>query len=73
MMTSPLTCAFLTAHMRTFDQNYNVEPETRNCLELIDEIIDFLIDIRLALELEEDLMILLHPHFDPFRTIGKYC
>ena len=73
MTTSPLTRAFLTAHMRTFNQNYNVEPETHDCLELINEIIDFLIDIRLALELEEDLTILLHPPFDPFRTIGKYC
>jgi hypothetical protein len=44
-------------------------------LEDLDEILDALQDIRLVLELEEELSILLRPDlsvFDPLRTIGKY-
>jgi len=55
-----------------FDQQYNVNWELCECLELVYEILDFLDDIRLALELGEDLTNILHPPFDPFKTIGKY-
>jgi hypothetical protein len=55
-----------------FDQDYNVNWELCECLELVYEILDFLDDIRLALELREDIASLLNPPFDPFRTIGKY-
>jgi hypothetical protein len=55
-----------------FDQLYNVNNELCECLELVYEILDFLDDIRLALELQEDIIALLNPPFDPFRTIGKY-
>jgi len=40
------------------------------CFNWIDEILDDLQDIKLALELGEDLSSLLY--FDPFKTIGKY-
>jgi hypothetical protein len=62
--------------MRTFDKNYNVEPEIYDGLELVDEIVDFLNDIRLALELGEDISTFLRnldPPFDPLKTFGKYC
>jgi hypothetical protein len=55
-----------------FDQVYNVNWELCECLELVYEILDSLDDIRLALELREDIITLLNPPFDPFRTIGKY-
>jgi len=55
-----------------FDQTYNVNWEFYECLDLVYEILDFLDDIRLALELDEDLGLLVHPPFDPFKTIGKY-
>jgi hypothetical protein len=55
-----------------FNQTYNVNWELCECLELVYEILDFLDDIRLALELEEEIMTLLHPPFDPFKTFGKY-
>jgi hypothetical protein len=54
----------------SFDPTYNVN----NCLcfRLLEEIFDLLNDIRLILELDEDLTLLLDPPFDPFRTTGKY-
>jgi hypothetical protein len=57
----------------TFNQTYNVNWELCECLDILYEILDFLDDIRLALELEEDIDKLLNPPFDPFKTIGKYC
>jgi hypothetical protein len=62
--------------MRTFNPEYNVEPEIYDGLEIIDDIIDFLNDIKLALDLEEDITLFLHnldPPFDPLKTFGKYC
>ena len=49
----------------TFDQTYNVNWELCECLELVYEILDFLEDIKLALELQEDIIALLNPPFDP--------
>ena len=54
---------------------YHIDEEFLECLECVYEILDFLDDIRLALELEDDLGLLLHPPiiicptFDPFLTI----
>ena len=53
-------------------QQYNVDKELLDCLEIIYNLIDFLDDIRLALEMEQDLIPIIHWHFDPFKTIGKY-
>jgi hypothetical protein len=39
----------------TFNQTYNVNWELCECLDILYEILDFLDDIRLALELEEDI------------------
>jgi len=55
-----------------FDQTYNVNGELCECLELVYEILDLLDDIRLALELEENITTLLqtlYPPFDPLKTI----
>ena len=46
--------------------------ELLDCLEIIYDLIDFLDDIRLVLEIEKDLIPIIHQHFDPFKTIGKY-
>jgi hypothetical protein len=54
---------------------YNVDEEFFECLELMYDILDFLSDIKLALELDEDLGPIIHPPFiprppfDPFLTI----
>jgi hypothetical protein len=56
-------------------QIYNITEEFLLCLDALYEILDFLDDIRLALELDEDLSLLIHtpivipPAFDPFETI----
>lgn len=56
-------------------QKYTIDEEFFLCLEFLYELLDFLDDIRLALELEEDLgpliysPIIIPPTFDPFRTI----
>jgi hypothetical protein len=55
-----------------FNQTYNVNWELCECLELLYEILDLLEDIKLALELGEDITTLLqnlYPPFDPLRTI----
>jgi hypothetical protein len=67
-----LTHGRLTIHTMPFHPQYNVNWELAECLELVYEILDFLDDIKLALELEEDITALLNPPFDPFKTIGKY-
>ena len=58
-------------------QQYDVDKELLDCLEIIYDLIFFLNDIKLALELDEDLVPIIHPPFDPpfnpFKTIGKYC
>ena len=59
--------------MMTFDQTYNVDWELCECLELVYKILDSLDNIKLALEKGKEIMDILHPQFDPFKTIGKYC
>ena len=58
-------------------QQYDMDKELLDCLEIIYDLIFFLNDIKLALELDEDLVPIIHPPFDPpfdpFKTIGKYC
>ena len=53
-------------------QQYNIDEELLDCLEFIYNLIDFLDDIRLVLEMEKDLIPIIHWHFNPFKTIGKY-
>ena len=61
-----------------FDQKYNVDREISKGLDLVDEGLDFCQDIYLALGLGENLtdvfhlIYLMHPRFDPLKTIGKY-
>ena len=55
--------------MRPFDRTYNVEQEFYQCLERVYEILDFLEDISIALERKESLIPILHPPFNPLRTI----
>ena len=58
-------------------QQYDVDKELLDCLEIIYDLIFFLNDIKLALELDEVLVPIIHPPFNPpfnpFKTIGKYC
>ena len=58
--------------IRKFDRKYNLEEETVNVLEIVYEILIELWDIRLDLENEQSITEILHPSFDPFKTIGKY-
>ena len=53
-------------------QQYNVDEEILDCLEIIYNLTDFLDNIRLALETEKDLTPIIHRPFDSFKTIGKY-
>ena len=53
-------------------QQYNMDKELLDCLETIYNLIDFLDNIRLALETEKDLILIIHQPFNPFKTIGKY-
>ena len=46
-------------HMFPYQQ-YNVDEELLGCLEIIYDLIDFLDDIRLALETEKDLTPIIH-------------
>ena len=55
-----------------FDWKYNVTWEFCECLELVYDILEDLEDIRYALEDGRDPSDILHPKFDPFKTIGKY-
>ena len=55
--------------MLPFDRTYNVEQEFYQCLERVYEILDFLEDISIALERKESLTPILHPPFNPLRTI----
>ena len=41
-------------------QQYNVDKELLDCLEIIYDLIDFLDDIRLVLETEKDLTPIIH-------------
>jgi hypothetical protein len=51
---------------------YNVDRELSECLELIYEILIDLEDIRKDLKNGKSTTRILHPLFDPFKTIGKY-
>ena len=53
-------------------QQHNVDEELLDCLEIIYDLIDFLDNIRLALETEKGLTPIIHQPFNPFKTIGKY-
>ena len=46
--------------------------EFDRCFYLLDDILDGLQDIKLALTLNEELTSLLDPPFDPLKTFGKY-
>jgi hypothetical protein len=56
--------------------NRNLKPtiawEIACCLDIVYQILDDLEDVRLALEKGCDPHLILHPPFDPFKTIGKY-
>ena len=58
--------------IRKFDRKYNLEEETVNALEIVYEILIELWDIRMDLENGRSITEILHPPFDPFKTIGKY-
>jgi hypothetical protein len=67
-----VTASFCLTTTMTDDQIYNVTPEFLTCVYLVEDILDFLDDIKLANLLGEDLTKFLNPSFDPFKTIGKY-
>lgn len=60
-----------------FDRQYNVDKEIHKGLDLVDEALDFLNDINLALRLGENLtdvfhlIYLIHPPFNPLKTFGR--
>jgi hypothetical protein len=56
----------------TVDRMNNVTPEFLTCVYLVEDILDSLDDIKLAILLGEDLTKLLDPPFDPLKTFGKY-
>ena len=56
----------------SFHQQFNVNWEIIDCLEIVLEILYDLEDIRIALEEGKDPSHILFPPFDPFKTIGKY-
>jgi hypothetical protein len=58
--------------MMPFDQTYNVNWALYECLEHLYEILDFLEDIKLALELGEDIDTLLYSPFDLPQTPHTY-
>ena len=49
-----------------------MDKELLDCLEIIYDLINFLVDIKIALEMEKDLIPVIHRPFDPLKTIGKY-
>jgi len=51
---------------------YNVDRELYFCLELIYEILIDLEDIKDDLEKGKNITNILHPPFDPLKTVGKY-
>ena len=51
---------------------YFLDLEIRECILMVREILDDLLDIKLALLFEEDLTHLICPTFNPFLTVGKY-
>jgi hypothetical protein len=63
-------CTFHT--MPSCDQQYNINWEIIECLEIVYEILDDLENIRIALWKKKDPSHILSPPFDPFKTIGRY-
>lgn len=57
----------------SFHQQYNVNWEIIECLEIVYEILFDLEDIRIALIEGKDLAYVLSPPFYPLITTGKYC
>jgi hypothetical protein len=55
-----------------FDPEFNVEHELFVFLEDLYEILIELDDIKTALKKGTSITDILHPPFDPFKTIGKY-
>jgi len=51
---------------------FNVDQELYSCLEFLYEILIDLEDIKKDLENGKSITHILHPPFDPFKTIGKY-
>ena len=51
---------------------YNVDRQIFKGLELVYEILIDLQDIRKDLKKGKSITHILHPPFDPFKTIGKY-
>jgi len=51
---------------------FNVDRELYSCLEFLYEILIDLEDIKKDLESGKSITTILHPPFDPFKTIGKY-
>ena len=68
----------------SFHQQFNVNWEIIECLEIMYKILDNLQDIRIGLERGLDISTFLSPNFsplitflpppfDPLQTFGKYC
>ena len=73
LQTTPPPLIFLLSpsrHMFPYQQ-YNVDKELLDCLEIIYDLIDFLDNIRLVLETEKELTPIIHWPFNPVKTIGN--
>jgi hypothetical protein len=55
------------------DPQYNVDEELYNFLEITYGILEALEDIRLVLEIQQEITLIDSPPFDPLKTFGKYC
>jgi hypothetical protein len=55
---------------------YNVEVEFDECMDCLDDVMYMLVYTRLAvalkLDITKELLPILSPTFNPFKTIGKY-
>jgi hypothetical protein len=60
------------------DRKYNVDQELYKGLQVVDDALDWLDNIKLALALGHNfadvlhLIYLIYPPFDPLKTFGKY-
>ena len=66
----PLPLTFILSpsrHMFPYQQ-YNMDKELLDCLEIINDLINFLDDIRLALETEKDLTPIIHRPSKPLES-----
>jgi hypothetical protein len=55
-----------------FHPEYNVNWELCECLEVVYEILEELEDIITGLEKGKSITDILHPPFNPLKTIGRY-